>query len=184
MLIIRYLNKNIYTQSFPNVLILGTISRESSLLAQCSVGHGLRRFIEQTTAFIPLPCSLHPALSLGSRNSGLPGITSAHHTVSLVSLSFSHSSFLFTLALPLDNAGVNLSKKLSLTPCPWGVDTALCASWDALRPAELKWQHQTLLLHLPVKFKEVYMGVPIVAQQLMNPTSVHEDAGSFPGLAQ
>ena len=27
-------------------------------------------------------------------------------------------------------------------------------------------------------------GVPILAQQVMNPTSVHEDSGSIPGLAQ
>ena len=32
--------------------------------------------------------------------------------------------------------------------------------------------------------KKLKMGVPIVAQQVTNPTSIHEDAGSIPGLAQ
>ena len=27
-------------------------------------------------------------------------------------------------------------------------------------------------------------GVPVVAQQVKNPTSIHEDEGSIPGLAQ
>ena len=32
--------------------------------------------------------------------------------------------------------------------------------------------------------KSVSGGVPIVAQQLMNPASIHEDEGSIPGLTQ
>ena len=31
--------------------------------------------------------------------------------------------------------------------------------------------------------KEVLVGVPVVAQWLMNPISTHEDTGSIPGLA-
>ena len=33
-------------------------------------------------------------------------------------------------------------------------------------------------------FKNVELGVPTMAQGLMNPTSTHEDAGSVPGLTQ
>ena len=29
-----------------------------------------------------------------------------------------------------------------------------------------------------------YSGVPIVAQNVKNPTSIHDDVGSFPSLAQ
>ena len=32
--------------------------------------------------------------------------------------------------------------------------------------------------------KEVHFGVPLVAQRVKNPTSIHEDLGSIPGLAQ
>ena len=28
------------------------------------------------------------------------------------------------------------------------------------------------------------LGVPVVAQEVMNPTSIHEDVGSIPGLVQ
>ena len=32
--------------------------------------------------------------------------------------------------------------------------------------------------------REKLGGVPIVSQQVKNPNSIHEDAGSIPGLAQ
>ena len=32
-------------------------------------------------------------------------------------------------------------------------------------------------------YRKYHVGVPVVAQWLMNPTSIHEDAGSIPGLA-
>ena len=44
----------------------------------------------------------------------------------------------------------------------------------------------TLESMCPRAQKERYkdMGVPIVAQQVTNPTSIHEDMGLIPGLAQ
>ena len=39
--------------------------------------------------------------------------------------------------------------------------------------------------YLQIKSKNrVTLGVPIVAQLLTNPTSIHEDAGSIPGLGR
>ena len=35
-----------------------------------------------------------------------------------------------------------------------------------------------------VTIKSEALGVPVVAQRLVNPTSIHKDTGSIPGLAQ
>ena len=37
---------------------------------------------------------------------------------------------------------------------------------------------------LSLLLKDIIRGVPIVAQQLMNPTSIHEDVGLISRLAQ
>ena len=34
------------------------------------------------------------------------------------------------------------------------------------------------------QFRKALVGVPVVAQQVKNPTSIHEDVGSVPGLTQ
>jgi len=39
-------------------------------------------------------------------------------------------------------------------------------------------------LALTVFLKHLFFGVPVVAQQLKSPTSIHEDLGSIPGLTQ
>ena len=41
-----------------------------------------------------------------------------------------------------------------------------------------------LSVFVRITVRQQHQGVPVVAQQLMNPTSIHEDVGSIPGLAQ
>ena len=54
------------------------------------------------------------------------------------------------------------------------------ASAPAIIKRRLCPKRQVLL----VPQKEASQGVPVVAQQLANPPSIHEDSGSIPGLAQ
>ena len=42
----------------------------------------------------------------------------------------------------------------------------------------------TWKMHNKDVIKEVYPRVPVVAQQVKDPTSIHENVGSIPGLAQ
>ena len=44
-------------------------------------------------------------------------------------------------------------------------------------------QYSGLSFHICVLNLE-FLGVPVVAQGVKNPTSIHEDVGSIPGLAQ
>ena len=41
-----------------------------------------------------------------------------------------------------------------------------------------------MLINELIKKKKKKRGVPLVAQRLTNPTSIHEDVGSIPGLPQ
>ena len=57
----------------------------------------------------------------------------------------------------------NIEAKLLRTSCP-----------DAEEEEKAWYKHH----------EKQFVGVPVVAQRLAHPTSIHEDAGSIPGLAQ
>ena len=49
------------------------------------------------------------------------------------------------------------------------MSNSTCSCLHSSHPDALLWAEET--------------GVPVVAQQVINPTSIHEDVGSIPGLA-
>ena len=65
----------------------------------------------------------------------------------------------------------------------------LALLWLRCRPAAvspigpLDWE-LPYAVGVALKSKKINMGVPIMAQWLMNPTRNHEVSGSIPGLAQ
>ena len=41
-----------------------------------------------------------------------------------------------------------------------------------------------MCVKITLSLKKINLGIPMVAQQVKNPTSIHEDGGLIPGLAQ
>ena len=68
----------------------------------------------------------------------------------------------------------------------WLVRLAPSPAWATVEgPAKVNSDFQGRKnLWSDTKYKKVGLGVPIVAQWLMNLTSVHEEEGLMPGLAQ
>ena len=96
----------------------------------------------------------------------------------------------------------NILVPSGLMPSIWWGWSFSSLSWKSGSLWEFLFQHQyskvvqilleSMLLFLPCKVlmerQNIYwikstLGVPVVAQQVKNLTSIHEDAGSIPGLA-
>ena len=105
---------------------------------------------------------------------------SKQHQVSKAIPSGYKSSFFFlssTLLIIINNYGVRVNRKEH--PGTQGNHTALrnwLEEWDVWVPCFISIFSRLL--------KGGWLGVPIVAQRLMNPTRNHEVAGSISGLAQ
>ena len=47
-----------------------------------------------------------------------------------------------------------------------------------------KWINKTYCIRSSTSIENVNVGVPVVAQGVRNPTSIHENVGMIPGLEQ
>ena len=74
-------------------------------------------------------------------------------------------------------AAVNLTS-LSMSPRSpgWGSACQISLLWNLSSSLAFLWKE--------VALRPTLWEFPIVAQRIMNPTSIHEDAGSIPGLTQ
>ena len=88
---------------------------------------------------------------------------------------------------PLGAGGPLCSLRASVGKAPWAFEDAPDSlPVKGLEPLSLSHLTSDLLLVLAHGGLEAEpaVEVPDVAQQVKNPTSIHEDAGSIPGLAQ